>query len=98
MEVVGSFCSLLYVWQPFLWKVYEEKQKGIRSVLQNEDIYLIFDETINISGICLLTKCERSFLLKIIELTATNAVKINKEILEVSNWLFENDISKYNQA
>lgn len=91
----------------FLEKVFTKKQNEVRDLLKNENIYLMFDETTDasgryilniLSGICSPSQRERSYLIKTVELDKTNALNVNTEILEVLNWIYNSDVSKFSNV
>lgn len=89
-----------------LEKLFEKKRNEIRDTLKITDVYILFDETTDtsgryvlniIAGACSVVRRETAYLIKTVELNATNALNVNKELLECINWMFSNMVSDYDK-
>jgi len=85
-------------------EIYKKKFDYIKNEISKVNIYLIFDESKNSSGLSILNilagKCsaekrERAFLISSIHINKTNSETIILEILSALNKIYDNDASKY---
>lgn len=84
-----------------LQNVYKSQRQLQFDILRDKKICLLFDETTDACGRyilnilireCSRTMASQSYLVKSVELTNTNSININQEILSILNMLYKNDI------